>query len=177
VLDRRARIRTDVSLLLPFGGNVQPYRVVRPDTSFMGNQGYPIFLSVDFVYTIFRPNRFFEWNVLGGPALVEKKVHDGADFTGIEDPEIRRQFEDRLLDKAGPYYKSIIGLTLGTEFKYFFSSAWAFNFQSRYHVFNLGNIGNEASFKGNSFYTGIGITTHIGGHPTRRTVAIGSSSF
>lgn len=161
--------RIDLSGNFIFGKTRQPFFITRPDTSFTSDRGYTSFGHLDYVRTIWRPNRFLEWNVLGGLGFAEKGIYRKLD----EDPDEDDEPEDVIHDKMGKAHIIKPSFSLGSEFKLFIGSGVALNMQARYMFFNFGNIAGS-DFRGTAFFGGAGLTFHWGGHPLRGTVSISS---
>jgi len=161
--------RIDFGGSFPLGTMPAPFTVVRPDTSFTSNASYFSYIHLDYVHNIWRPNRFLEWNVNLGLSVAEKTVHEFAsDGVGEDNPK-----EEAILERMGSRNSYGFGPNVGTEFKVFLGSGFAFNMQARYHLSSPNKI-EGTSFRGSSLQVAGGFTVHIGGHPPRGKVSINS---
>ena len=154
--------RIDFGGNFTFGNTRTSYKVVRPDTSFTANDGYASFAYLDYVRNLWRPNRFFEWNVSLGGGIAEKGIYRALS----EDETIENEPAEISNRKMGKSFIVKPAVFAGTEFKVFFASGAAFNLQARYNFFNWGTIGG-VPFGGNVITMYAGLSFHFGGHPNR----------
>lgn len=159
--------RIDFGGYFPLGQLQRPFLVQRPDTSFTSNNGYFSYAWLDYVRTLWRPNRFFEWNASLGIGIAEKGVYRPL----AEDEEEEGEPNELINTKMGDAYHTRAALFIGTEFKYFIASGVALNAQARYMLHNLGRIGGT-SFSGTAIGISAGLSFHFGGHPSRQSVSL-----
>lgn len=152
--------RIDFGGNFTFGKSNQPYEIVRPDTSFIADEGYASFAYIDFVRNLWRPNRFFEWNVSVGAGIAEKGIYKAA----IEDETIENEPAELSNNKMGEAFVIKPAMFAATEFKFFLAAGVAFNMQARYGIFSWNNIGGT-NFSGNALVITAGLSFHFGGHP------------
>jgi hypothetical protein len=154
--------RIDFGGNFTFGQTRNAYTVVRPDTTFSSRDAYASFAYLDFVRNIWRPNRFWEWNVSLGAGIAEKGIYKPES----EDETIENEPAEIRNNKMGKAFIIKPALFFGTELKIFLAPGVAFNTQAKYNLFNWGNIGG-APFSGNAITINAGLSFHFGGHPTR----------
>ena len=152
--------RIDFGGTFTFGSTRKNYQVVTPDTSFITNEGYASFAYLDFVRNLWRPNRFFEWNVSLGGGIAEKGIYKAL----TEDDTVENEPAERTNNAMGPAFIVKPAAFAGSEFKIFVASGVAFNLQARYCLFDWGNVGGT-SLSGNVITMNAGLTFHFGGHP------------
>jgi len=152
--------RIDFGGTFTFGSTKKNYQVVTPDTSFIANEGYASFAYLDFVRNLWRPNRFFEWNLSLGGGIAEKGIYKAL----TEDETVNNEPAERINNAMGPSFIIKPAAFAGSEFKIFLASGVAFNLQARYSLFDWGNIGGT-SLSGNVLTFNAGLTFHFGGHP------------
>jgi hypothetical protein len=162
--------RIDFGGYFPLGRLQRPFLVQRPDTSFTSNSGYFSYAWLDYVRTLWRPNRFFEWNASLGIGIAEKGVYKPL----AEDETEEGEPNERINNKMGDPFILKPALFLGTEFKCFVASGVALNVQARYMLHNLGSIGGT-SFRGSAVGVSAGLSFHFGGHPARQAVSLASN--
>lgn len=164
--------RLDMYLGGRWGSARNPYRIVRPDTSFLSNKASSFIGGFDFTRTIWRPSRRFDFSVTAGFGWEERFFFKEL----TEDPDISNEPNDFINAKMGvANYNRAYGL-VGLEFKYFVGSGLAINVSPRY-MFN-GNFNRDIAtpINGNTFMLNIGLSVFGGGHPSRRNVKFWSLS-
>lgn len=162
--------RIDFGGSFTFGSSKRSYQVTTQDTSFMSNDGYASFGYLDFVRNIWRPNRFWEWNVSLGAGFAEKGIYSPL----REDETIENEPAEIINDRMGAAFRIKPAAFAGTEFKWFFSSGTAINLQARYCLFNWRNSGGT-SLSGNTLLLNAGLTFHFSGHPASGVIDLFSA--
>ncbi|MCU0323156.1 MAG: hypothetical protein MUE72_12125 [Chitinophagaceae bacterium] len=152
--------RIDISGDFRFGKSLLPMKINRADTSFFSSNGNGYLVGLDYVRTIWRPNRRFEFAGLIGVGAEGRRV-----FT-LEDSEELTPTDKRM----SPDDKEKFAFNLGMEFKYFVLAGAAINVKTRY-IFSgnfreLQGVGGSQT-NGNSLILNIGFSFFLDGHPYR----------